>query len=267
MPAGKDGEEGGGEGSNEANYVEWMQIVSPPKSMTSGGPAHFHSAAQKRHSDEIRETPPWPQSPYQNLPPELLTPDASLCVSGCAPLQDHPRPCVSLQKSPFYPDIYMTVGDWNFRLWKVDCQTPIFTSANASTYITVVRWSRMLRVTDTNLDLDPQRPPFPACPPNWPSTSGGRVPSMSTDARLAVTGTMLQGRWSVTRPGVLLIAKVDGSLDVWDFTDTSYKCVLVAACQTWALFSFLPQLPSILCSGTRRLVRAGHRLTHHYRCL
>lgn len=33
----------------------------------------------------------------------------------------------------------------------------------------------------------------------------------------------LQGRWSVTRPGLLLIAKVDGSLDVWDFTDTSHR--------------------------------------------
>lgn len=54
-------------------------------------------------------------------------------------VQDHPRPCVSLQKSPFFSDMYMTVGDWNFRLWKVDNETPIFTSPNASTYITVVR--------------------------------------------------------------------------------------------------------------------------------
>jgi hypothetical protein len=49
---------------------------------------------------------------------------------------------VSLQKSPFFSDMYMTVGDWNFRLWKVDNETPIFTSPNASTYITVVRTRR-----------------------------------------------------------------------------------------------------------------------------
>ena len=30
------------------------------------------------------------------------------------------------------------------------------------------------------------------------------------------------GRWSPTRPGVLFLGKVDGSMDVWDFTDSSY---------------------------------------------
>ena len=30
------------------------------------------------------------------------------------------------------------------------------------------------------------------------------------------------GRWSPTRPGMLFLGKVDGSMDVWDFTDSSY---------------------------------------------
>lgn len=30
------------------------------------------------------------------------------------------------------------------------------------------------------------------------------------------------GRWSPTRPGVVFLGKVDGSMDVWDFTDSSY---------------------------------------------
>ena len=32
---------------------------------------------------------------------------------------DHPRPCLSLQESPFFPQILLTVSDWNFHLWKV----------------------------------------------------------------------------------------------------------------------------------------------------
>lgn len=30
------------------------------------------------------------------------------------------------------------------------------------------------------------------------------------------------GRWSPTRPGMLFLGKVDGSMDVWDFTDSSF---------------------------------------------
>ena len=46
-----------------------------------------------------------------------------------------------------------------------------------------------------------------------------------------------QGRWSVTRPGIFLLAKVDGSLDVWDFTDTSYRFVRRRPfyCYSWLL--------------------------------
>ena len=102
-------EEGGAEAESgaEANYVEWMQIVRSRSIDTKG------------------------LSWIAFLKPHLF-------VFLCIHLQDHPRPCVSLQKSPFFPDIYITVGDWNFRMWKVDRQTPIFTSPNSSTYLTVV---------------------------------------------------------------------------------------------------------------------------------
>lgn len=32
---------------------------------------------------------------------------------------DHPRPSVHLQESPFFPQILLSVSDWNFNLWKV----------------------------------------------------------------------------------------------------------------------------------------------------
>ena len=40
----------------------------------------------------------------------------------------------------------------------------------------------------------------------------------SPDASARLTG----GVWSPTRPGVLFLSKADGSVDVWDLTDTSY---------------------------------------------
>lgn len=33
--------------------------------------------------------------------------------------RDHSRPCVGLQQSPFFPDILLSVGDWNFHIWRV----------------------------------------------------------------------------------------------------------------------------------------------------
>merc|ERR1719326_2093283 len=92
-------------------------------------------------------------------------PDAS---EGQRIVNDHFRPCNSLQRSPFYKDVMLSVGDWNFNLWKEGMREPIFSSPMSSTYQTV-------------------------------------------------------GRWSTTRPAVLFIAKADGVIDVWDFTDMSHK--------------------------------------------
>jgi WD40 repeat protein len=82
--------------------------------------------------------------------------------------QDHFRPCVSLERSPFFPDIILSVSDWSFNLWQAGTKTPLFSSPLSSAYLTC-------------------------------------------------------GRWSPTRPGVLMVAKADGSIDVWDFTDQSYR--------------------------------------------
>ena len=46
---------------------------------------------------------------------------------------DHPRPCVHLQESPYFPGIILSVSDWNFHIWKVrkkslaffDCYTTL----------------------------------------------------------------------------------------------------------------------------------------------
>lgn len=55
--------------------------------------------------------------------------------------QGHFGPCKSLEKSPFFSDIWLTVGDWRFCIWKEGVEKPIFSSPFQSTYITCARWS------------------------------------------------------------------------------------------------------------------------------
>ena len=80
----------------------------------------------------------------------------------------------------------MSVSDWSFHIWKLDSDKPIFSSPDASTYLT-------------------------------------------------------GGSWSPTRPGMLMISKADGCIDVWDFTDSSYhpSATLMTTPSRITSFSFL----------------------------
>jgi hypothetical protein len=55
--------------------------------------------------------------------------------------QDHFRPCVSLEQSPFFPDIYLSVGDWSFNLWCEGVEAPVFSSPFSEAYLMAGRWS------------------------------------------------------------------------------------------------------------------------------
>jgi len=98
---------------------------------------------------------------------------------------DHARPSVSLQQSPFFPTLLLSVGDWQFTLWSLPsgvdgaeeggaggttpgCSQPLFSSPTAGTYLTC-------------------------------------------------------GCWSPSRPGVVYIGRQDGCVDIWDLTDSSHK--------------------------------------------
>jgi len=80
----------------------------------------------------------------------------------------HCSACVALERSPFFPDVLLVVGDWTFSVFKVGVWEPLLCSNNASYLLTA-------------------------------------------------------GRWSPTRPGVVVIGKSDGSLDVWDLVDRSHE--------------------------------------------
>jgi WD40 repeat protein len=77
----------------------------------------------------------------------------------------------SLDRSPFFPDVVVSVGDLSFKLFRAGTRTPIFSSPAADTYLTA-------------------------------------------------------GAFSPTRPGVLLMAKQDGTVDVWDLMDRSNEAAL-----------------------------------------
>jgi len=81
---------------------------------------------------------------------------------------DHKRPPKALERSPFFPEILVSISDWNFHLWNIGekMEEPFFKSPKS--------------------------------------------PSMLTG-----------GRWSPTRPGVLLVSKSDGNIDFWDLSESS----------------------------------------------
>jgi len=83
----------------------------------------------------------------------------------------HYGPVVSLQRSPFFDDTLLTVGDWTFCLFKSGAKEPIVRSSFAPTFLT-------------------------------------------------------RGRFSPTRPGVIVTSRADGCVDVWDLTDRSHEASL-----------------------------------------
>eukprot|EP00201_Polytomella_parva_P016255 CAMPEP_0175053992 /NCGR_PEP_ID=MMETSP0052_2-20121109/9244_1 /TAXON_ID=51329 ORGANISM="Polytomella parva, Strain SAG 63-3" /NCGR_SAMPLE_ID=MMETSP0052_2 /ASSEMBLY_ACC=CAM_ASM_000194 /LENGTH=254 /DNA_ID=CAMNT_0016318611 /DNA_START=324 /DNA_END=1085 /DNA_ORIENTATION=+ len=56
-------------------------------------------------------------------------------------IQSHVGPIVSLERSPFFEDILLTVGDWTFQIWKQGLSAPLFHSRYSSEYYTVGCWS------------------------------------------------------------------------------------------------------------------------------
>lgn len=54
---------------------------------------------------------------------------------------DHSRPAVSLQISPFFNNIVLSVSDWNFHIWRIGESKPLFTSPMTTSHLTAGAWS------------------------------------------------------------------------------------------------------------------------------
>lgn len=55
--------------------------------------------------------------------------------------KDHFRPARCLERSPFFKDIILSIGDWDFNIWKEGFETPLFTSTMSPTYLRTAKWS------------------------------------------------------------------------------------------------------------------------------
>ncbi|XP_078075353.1 dynein axonemal intermediate chain 3 [Mustelus asterias] len=81
----------------------------------------------------------------------------------------HDGPVNTVQRSPFFRDIILTIGGWTFAIWKEGVTLgPLLQSACA-------------------------------------------------------TKRCLTGHWSLTRPGVIIIGKEDGNIDIWDLLEKTHE--------------------------------------------
>ena len=108
----------------------------------------------------------------------------------------------SLQRSPFFEDIVLSVGEWSFKIWKEGLSSPIFASASATTYLTM-------------------------------------------------------GCWSPTRPGVIITAREDGMIEVWDLLDRSHEASMVSTVSSSSITSLKFYESS---SSSYQLLAAGDRM-------
>ena len=83
----------------------------------------------------------------------------------------HHGPIYAIERNPFNPKYYMTIGDWTARMWTEELRSPIMTTKYMNSRVT-------------------------------------------------------SGSWSPTRPGVFVVTKADGTLDVWDYFSKQNEVVL-----------------------------------------
>jgi hypothetical protein len=97
--------------------------------------------------------------------------------------RDHFGGCVQMERSPFFPEIILSIGVYSFNVWQEGKPHCLFSSPFSSAHLTC-------------------------------------------------------GAWSPTRPGVILIGRQDGFLDIWDLADQSHKPAAssqIASCSVEAL--------------------------------
>ena len=54
--------------------------------------------------------------------------------------EGHCGPVYALQRNPFYPKFFLTIGDWTVRLWNEELRSPIMTSKYFKNYVLDATW-------------------------------------------------------------------------------------------------------------------------------
>jgi len=55
--------------------------------------------------------------------------------------EGHSGPVYAVQRSPFMPKFFLTIGDWTWRLWNEELRSPVITSKYFMSYMTDTCWS------------------------------------------------------------------------------------------------------------------------------
>jgi dynein intermediate chain 3, axonemal len=177
---------------------------------------------------------------------------------------DHPRPTVSLQQSPFYQDIFLSVGDWNFHIWKVGEDKPLYKSPICSTYLTVGAWSPTRPSVVVIATADGQL--F-----GWDFTDSSYKPFMELKATHSRITSMefLVGSSGSNRQQLLAVGDETGTLHVFETPrtlakpihkeDTVMKLFLDREYQVVAKISpVIHQSSSSFCLVAKSLLREQH---------
>lgn len=141
------------------------------------------------------------------------------CVKWMA--TDHPRPSVKLQESPFFPHIVLSISDWQFHIWKIGEDRPIFSSPLSSSYLTSGAWS-------------PTRPAvlFVACADGqvllWDFTDSGFRPSIelkATHAKITSMEILTSNQNSSVKHQLMAVGDEVGTLHIFELPRNATKPV------------------------------------------
>lgn len=167
---------------------------------------------------------------------------------------DHPRPSVCLQESPFFPQIVLSVSDWNFHIWKVIFLTylePLFSMKLIFAYFEFVdRLERTSRCLCHRCHRHTLRPVLG--PPRAPPCSTLPVPTVKFSCGISRTPpsarrsssrprTQRSLRWSFCR-----LLRPAGS-SYWRWVMISARCTFLK-CHATSLVLFTRKSPSCLNS-------------------
>ena len=121
----------------------------------------------------------------------------------------HHGPVYSIQRNPFFPKFFLTIGDWTARIWMEDIKTPVMTTKYHGEYLTAGCWSPsrpgVFFTTKDSGELDIWDFAFKQ---NTPTLPGIKV----SDAALQSI--------RVTAKGLVAVGAADGSTTVLEISDS-----------------------------------------------
>jgi len=139
---------------------------------------------------------------------ELSVPGQENFVKGVrSVIPGHYGPCTALQRSPFFPAVSMSVGDWSFTLWREGLLSPLFSSPFAACLLSCGVWSPsrpaviFIGKADGNVDI-------------WDLIDRSHEPSMTVNITAAAI-TSMQFQSSMNRQ-LLAVGDDQGTVHVME---------------------------------------------------